>query len=150
GWGEEGVNYLLDKDGIPVVEGLPDPAKGYTKPEMQPLSQLRSLVQINSDMELVSRYPTYKTPSGKTMSALVTLREMQEKPWTTSIGADALPTPNADVKRFYEQGVAEFLTGQRQLTRANWNAWLADFDKMGGAAWEKEGVDAATAANFLR
>jgi putative aldouronate transport system substrate-binding protein len=150
GWGEEGVNYLLDKDGIPVVEGLPDPAKGYTKPEMQPLSQLRSLVQINSDMELVSRYPTYKTPSGKTMSALVTLREMQAKPWTTSIGADALPTPNADVKRFYEQGVAEFLTGQRQLTRANWNAWLADFDKMGGAAWEKEGIEAATAANFLR
>jgi putative aldouronate transport system substrate-binding protein len=84
------------------------------------------------------------------MSALVTLREMEVKPWTIWNGADALPTPNADVKRFYEQGVVEFVLGQRQLTKANWDAWLADFDRMGGAAWEKEGVDAATAANFLR
>ncbi|MDR3191781.1 MAG: ABC transporter substrate-binding protein [Treponema sp.] len=151
GWGELGVNYLLDKDKVPIVEGLPDPAKGYIKPEMQPLTQMRGIIQRNNDAELVSRYPTYKAPtSGKTMSALVTLREMQAKPWTVWNGADALPVPNADVKRFYEQGVIEFVLGQRQLTKANWDAWVAEFDKMGGAAWEKAGIETATSSNYLR
>jgi putative aldouronate transport system substrate-binding protein len=84
------------------------------------------------------------------MSALVTLREMQAKPWTTSVGADALPTPSADVKRFLEQGVVEFLTGKRQLTKANWDAWVVEFDRMGGTAWEKAGIDEAKASNYLQ
>jgi putative aldouronate transport system substrate-binding protein len=151
GWGELGVNYLLDKDKVPIVEGLPDASKGYIKPEMQPLTQMRGIIQRNNDAELVSRYPTYKAPtSGKTMSALVTLREMEVKPWTIWNGADSLPVPNADVKRFYEQGVMEFVLGQRQLTKANWDAWLVEFDRMGGADWEKAAIAEATASNYLR
>jgi putative aldouronate transport system substrate-binding protein len=150
GWGEAGVNYIL-KDGVPVTEGLPDPAKAYTRPEMQPLSQMRGILQRNTDAELVSRYPTYKAPtSGKTMSALVTLREMQAKPWTTWNGVDTLPLPNADLKRFYEQGVIEFVTGKRQLTPANWSAWVAEFDRLGGLDWEKAGIAEAEANNFLK
>jgi putative aldouronate transport system substrate-binding protein len=84
------------------------------------------------------------------MSALTVLYDLQSRPWTPNIGGDALPAPNAALKRFYEQGVIEFLTGQRQLTRTNWNAWVADFDRLGGEAWEKAGIAAAEAAGYIR
>jgi len=151
GWGEQGVNYTLDANGSPVTDGLPDPAKAYTRPEMIPLTQLRGYIQRNTDAELISRYPTYKAPtSGKTMSALVTLREMQSYPWVNVTGVDTLPLPSADLKRFYEQGVMEFITGQRQLNQANWTAWLAEFDRLGGADWEKAGITQATTDGFIR
>jgi putative aldouronate transport system substrate-binding protein len=75
---------------------------------------------------------------------------MQNRQWTANVGADALPSPNADLKRFYEQGVIEFLTGKRQLTRSNWNAWVVEFDRVGGADWEEAGIEAAKAAGYLR
>jgi len=151
GWGEEGVNYVLDADGVPVVQGLPDPSKGFTQPEMQVYTQLRNLVYYNSEIELLARYPTYNAPtSGKTMSALTVLRDMQSRPWTMNIGGDALPAPNADLKRFYEQGVMEFLTGTRTLTRENWNTWVGEFDRLGGAAWDQAGRETAEKAGYLR
>jgi putative aldouronate transport system substrate-binding protein len=75
---------------------------------------------------------------------------MQSYPWINVMGVDTLPLPNADLKRFYEQGVMEFLTGQRQLTQANWSAWLAEFDRLGGLEWERAGIAEATANNYLK
>jgi putative aldouronate transport system substrate-binding protein len=151
GWGEEGVNFTFDGNGVPSVEGLPDPSKGFTMPEMQPITQLRNMVYYNSEVELLARYPTYRSPtSGRAMSALTILRDMQSRPWTANIGGDALPAPNADLKRFYEQGVVEFLTGKRELTRANWTAWVAEFDRLGGTAWEQAGLDMARADGYIR
>jgi putative aldouronate transport system substrate-binding protein len=151
GWGEEGVNFMFDANGVPSVQGIPDSSKGFTVPEMQPLTQLRNMVYYNSEVELLARYPTYKAPSsGRTMSALTILRDMQSRPWTANIGGDALPAPNADLKRFYEQGVVEFLTGKRELTRENWNVWVAEFDRLGGAAWDKAGIEAAEKGGYLR
>ena len=142
GWGQKGVNYVLDANGIPTVKGIPDESKGYSKPEMQPLTQLRNLVYYNSDIELGARYPTYTTvASKKQMSALKALREMQSKAWTACVGVDLLPQPGADLKRFYEQGVLEFLTGRRELTKANWDAWTKQFyEQQGGKAWENEAL----------
>jgi len=151
GWGEEGVNFVFDANGVPTVEGLPDPSKGFIQPSMQPYTQLRNMVFYNSETELIARYPTYTAPtSGKKMSALTVLRDMQSRPWTPNVGGDALPAPNADLKRFYEQGVVEFLTGKRQLTRNNWNAWVSEFDKLGGLEWEKKGIEAAEAGGYIR
>jgi putative aldouronate transport system substrate-binding protein len=151
GWGERGVNYTLDANGVPVVDGLPDASKAYTSPGMIPLTQLRGYIQRNSDNELVSRYPSYKAPtSGKTMSALVTLRDMQNRPWIAVVGVDTLPLPNTDLKRFFEQGVVEFVTGIRPLNRTNWNTWLAEFDRLGGLAWEQAGINMARANSYLR
>lgn len=152
GYGEEGVNWVRDpKTGAPTKNGIPDPSKAYSKPKMQPLTQLRNMVYYNSDEELAARYPTYITAvSKKEMSALKTLRLMQSKPWTPVIGASMMPMPDADLQRFYEQGVVEFMTGKRELTKANWDAWLADFNKMGGNAWEKAGVAKMREMNLLR
>jgi putative aldouronate transport system substrate-binding protein len=69
----------------------------------------------NGEVELVAHYAIYKAPtSGKTISALIVLRDVQSRPWTPNIGGDALPAPDADLKRFCEQGVAEFFTGRRR------------------------------------
>ncbi|MDR3171402.1 MAG: extracellular solute-binding protein [Treponema sp.] len=151
GWGERGVNYVLGPDGAPTTTGLPDESKGFTKPAVQTITQLRNMVFYNSEVELVARYPTYKAPtSGKTMSALTVLWDMQSRAWTPNIGADALLSPNADLKRFYEQGVIEFLTGKRTLDRNSWTTWVADFDRMGGLDWEKAGLAAAEAAGYIK
>jgi putative aldouronate transport system substrate-binding protein len=153
GWGEEGVNYVLDVNGLPTDKGLPDPNKFFSKSDIVPITQLRRWVYYQSDFELKARYPTYKAAvSGKTMSALTVIREMQKRPWTDSDGADTMPTPNADVIRFYEQGVIEFLTGQngRVLNPQNWAAWVAEFDKIGGADWEKSGLAHAQAGGYLK
>jgi len=150
GWGVEGENYILDDNGVPGILGLPDPARAFTRPEMQPFTQLRNMVFYNSEVELMARFPTYQAPrSGRTMSALTTLREMQAKPWTANIGGDALPEPNADLKRYYEQGVIEFLTGRRPLNRPAWNAWLADFERLGGKEWEAAGLKFAEENGYL-
>ena len=131
GWGQEGVNYVLDENGVPVTGDLGE--------------------NYNSDTELASRYPTYTTAvSGKTMSALTTLREMQEKYWTPAIGSGQMPTPNADVQRYYEQSLAEFLSGQRELTPENWQAFLDQFNAIGGAAWNQQGIDYARENGLVR
>jgi putative aldouronate transport system substrate-binding protein len=77
------------------------------------------------------------------------MRDMQSRKWTPAIGSDMLPIPNADLKRFYEQGLAEFITGKRELTKANWDAWIAEFKKQGGQAWNDAGVQYAQDNDLL-
>ncbi len=151
GWGQEGVNFKMGPNKVPTAEGLADPSKAYNKAENVPVTQLRNMVYYNGDAELTSRYPTWYTKSGKEMSALKTLREMQTKAWTPCAGMNAMPKPNADLKRFYEQGVTEFVNGTRQLTKENWAAWLDEFNnKMGGKAWEQEGINTAISRNIVK
>jgi len=149
GFGVEGVNYIL-KDGVPVVDGLPDASKGYTQPEIQPITQLRNMVFYNGDAELASRYPTYTAAkSGKTMSALTTLREMQKHEWTSQTGVNGMPKPSADVERFLNQGISEFMTGKQALTKENWDKWVENFNKMGGKDWNDQGVKYAQENNLV-
>ncbi|MBR1536845.1 MAG: extracellular solute-binding protein [Treponema sp.] len=150
GWGEEGVNFVFDENHIPVAEGIPDPSKSFAKIAQQPLTQLRNMVFWHSDAELVSRYPTYKTEvSHKEMSALKVLREMQKKEWVNATGSDTLPLPDTELKKFYEDGVIDFVTGKKELTKENWAEWLKEFDKMGGEKWEKDGVEKARQSGYL-
>jgi putative aldouronate transport system substrate-binding protein len=150
-YGEEGVNYLLDKDGLPTLEGLPDPSKGFTSPATIPILQLSSVVSYGSLEGLKVVSPDYITAnSKKPMSPFTVLNNMLKRPWTFTSGADTLPLPDTDLKRFYEQGVVEFVTGNRVLNQTNWTTWVAEFDQLGGAAWEKAGVEAAQASGFLK
>lgn len=151
GYGVEGVNYVKGPNGAPTEAGLPDPKKGWGKSSMQPLTQLRNMVYYNGDAELETRYGSYTTAkSKKVLSPLKTLRTMQSKPWTACNGVSKLDQPTADVERFYNQGISEFMTGKRQLTKENWNAWLAEFDKNGGKAWEDACLKIAREANLLK
>lgn len=150
GWGQKDVNYTLDANGVPSKEGLKDPSKAYTSPEAQPLTQLRNMVYYNGDIELAARYPTYTTDSGKQMSALKALRQMQATAWTACIGQDKMPKPGADLERFYNQGVLEFMTGKRQLTKPNWDAFVNEYKQMGGADLEKEGIKLGIAEGYIK
>jgi putative aldouronate transport system substrate-binding protein len=84
------------------------------------------------------------------MSALVTLRDMQSRPWVCVEGVDTLPIPNSDLNRFYEQGLIEFVTGIRPLNKTAWDSWLAEFDRLGGSAWEQAGIGWAKDNSYLR
>lgn len=150
GWGVEGVNYTKDADGIPVAANLPDANLAFSAPGGQTVTQLRNMVFYNGNIELYARYPLYVTEvSKKEMSALNVLREMQTKDWTAQIGSDTLPIPNADLKRFYEQGLSEFITGKRVLNPANWTKWLDEFKRLGGQDWNDKGVAFARENNLL-
>ncbi|MGE4583142.1 MAG: extracellular solute-binding protein [Sphaerochaeta sp.] len=150
GWGVEGVNYTKDANGVPVAANLPNPDLAFSAPGGQTVTQLRNMVFYNGDIELYARYPKYTTAtSKKQMSALEVMRTMQTKQWTPSIGSDTLPIPNADLKRFYEQGLSEFITGKRTLTKDNWNKWLDEFKKLGGQEWNDKGVAFAKENNLL-
>lgn len=148
GWGIEGVNYVLDEDGIPVSTGGD---MGFDGPIGQTYIQLRSLVfNYKTDVELQSRYPAYITDvSKKQMSALDVLREMQTKKWVNAMGSDSFPVPSTDLKTFYEQGLAEFFTGKRVLNQNNWTSWINDLKKLGADAWEKEGLEYGKANGLI-
>ena len=142
-YGEEGVNFMFDSDGKVTTEGLPDPELAYSKTAAAPLIQLRNMVFYNSDSELSARYPEWTTKNGKKISALSILRDMQSRPWTAALGADRLPPPPPELKKMYENGILDFVTGKRSLSRDNWKSFLAEFDRLGGKKWEAECISFA-------
>lgn len=132
-YGEEAVNFMLDSEGKVTTEGLPDPKYAYTQKAAAPAIQLRNLVFYNGDDELEARYPAWHSINGKEMDPLKLLRDMQKKPWTITIGD--LPPISNELRAFYEDCVKDFATGRRDL--GTWEAWLKEFDKHGGADWER-------------
>lgn len=131
-YGEEGVNYMIDGDGNVTAEGLGDPSLAYTQRKAAPLLQLRNIVFYNSNEELSSRYAPWRTKNGREMSAFRLLREMQSCPWTLGV---SIPGASKELIDFYEDGVRDFAAGRREL--AEWELWLQEFDKLGGADWER-------------
>ena len=130
--------------------GIANRDLAFTGSVGQTVTQLRNMVFYNGDIELYARYPKYITAtSHKEMSALDVLRVMQTKTWTAAIGSDTLPIANADLKRFYEQGLSEFITGKRVLNKANWDKWIDEFKKLGGQSWNDSGVAFAKENNLL-
>ncbi len=149
GFGEEGVNYLRTADGKITTEGLSDPSKAYTQSSFARYLQLRNLIFYNSEFELESRYPEWTSRNGKKMSAYQVLLDMQSRDWTAAFGSEGLPAPSSDVKKFYEQGVLDFATGRRALTKETWQAWLNEFIRVGGKDWERTCLNWAEVRNLL-
>ena len=149
GFGEEGVNYLRTADGKITTEGLADPSKAYSQASFARYLQLRNLIFYNSEFELESRYPEWTSRNGKKMSAYAVLKDMQSRDWTPAYGSEGLPSPNSDVKKFYEQGVMDFVTGRRALTRENWQQWLSEFCRVGGVDWERKCLNWAESRDLL-
>ena len=61
-----------------------------------------------------------------------------------------MPVPSTDLKTYYEQGLAEFLTGKRELTKANWASFIKQLDQIGATAWEEAGRVYAEQNNLLK
>lgn len=152
GYGEEGKNYILDAQGLPQSDAsLGD--LGYAQSKGQAYIQLRNCAfNYSNAQEIALRYPGYTTKvSQKYMSAGDVLLEMQKKTWTATPGQNSMPKPDStDVSTFYQQGIAEFLNGTRALTEANWKAFVAQFDAIGGLVWEAQGLEYAQANGILQ
>ena len=144
-YGAEAVNFMVDDNGNITTEGLPKPELAYTQKAAAPALQLRNLVFYNGDEELEHRYKAWYSKNGKEMNPLKLLREMQKKPWTTSIAN--LPSISSDLKGFYEDCIKDFVTGRRDLS--SWEEWLKDFDKQGGADWQARCIRYAEENAFL-
>lgn len=149
GFGEEGVNYRKDEKGFVHTENLPDPSKAYTQKSQAAYLQLRNIVFYNSEIELAGRYPEWTSKNGKKISAYRVLKDMQSRSWTAGFGTEGIPSPSSDLKKYYEQGVLDFVTGKRTLTKENWQEWLNAFTRQGGLDWERKCLNYAESKNLL-
>lgn len=148
GYGVEGENYVFDENGNPSVGDLGD--NSFTGSKGQVMTQLRNIVYTNTNDETAIRFPDYVTENSQKVISPVSYAIAAEKgPWKSAVGSGRMPTPSGDVQRFYEQGMAEFFAGQRELTPENWQKFIDDFMKMGGEAWNQEGIDYITSNNLV-
>jgi putative aldouronate transport system substrate-binding protein len=152
GFGEEGVNYFIDDNGLISTEGLADDAK-YTSQAMQPYTQLRNqLVFYNSEQEIKARYPDYNTINGRLMEPMTFLFYFQEQPWVDGRGVQVIlpPANAADFERFYSEGIMQFVLGQKELTDENWAEYLAGLDSLGAVQYEADAKAALIEAGLLK
>jgi putative aldouronate transport system substrate-binding protein len=151
GFGQEGVNYKLDKDGIVTTEGV-DPKLAYTVKEMQPLTQLRNMVYVNNALELKVRYPSFKTASGRIQDPLAYRNGFDKQPYTESTGAAIINPPSnaADFVRFYNENIIKFVLGQQPLNDKTWADFVAGLDKLGAKDLEANAKKQLQQAGFLK
>ena len=152
GFGEEGVNYFIDDNGLISTEGLEEDAK-YTSQAMQPFTQLRNqLVYYNSEQEIKARYPTYNTINGRLMEPMKFLGFFQEQPWVDGRGIQVIlpPANAADFDRFYSEGIMQFVLGQKELSEETWAEYLAGLDGLGAVEYEEAAKAALMDAGLLK
>jgi putative aldouronate transport system substrate-binding protein len=151
GFGEEGVNFILDEDGNFSVEGL-DPAQAYNSPERQPYTQMRNqLIFYNTQAEINARYPTYEMINGRTMEPMNFLGFYQKQPWVDGRAVQVIPAPDnaADFDRFYSEGIIQFVLGQKELNEDTWAEYLAGLDSLGAQEYEASAKQAMEEAGLL-
>lgn len=151
GFGEEGVNYIIDADGNISTEGL-DPVQAYTAPERQPFTQMRNqLIFYNSEQEIMARYPSYQTINGRTMYPMDFLGFFQSQPWVDGRGIQVILPPEnaADFDRFYSEGLLQFVLGQVELNDDNWANYLAGLDSLGAVEYEASAKQGLLDAGLL-
>jgi putative aldouronate transport system substrate-binding protein len=152
GFGEEGVNFIIDANNNISTEGL-DPALAYTAPEQQPFTQMRNqLIFYNSEQEIVARYPSYKTINGRDMLPMSFLGFFQNEPWVDGRGIQVIlpPANAADFDRFYSEGILQFVLGQKELTDETWAEYLAGLDSLGAAEYEAAAAQALADAGLIK
>ena len=150
-FGQEGVNYKLDKDGNIITTGL-DPKQAWTAKEMQPLTQMRNMVYVNSGPELAARYPSFKTASGRVQDPLAYRYAYDKQPYQESTGAGVINPPSnaADFNRFYGENIVKFVLGQQPLDDAAWATFVAGMDKLGAKDLEAAAKKTLLQTGFLK
>ena len=135
GFGQKDVNFKLDAQGNITTNGVTTP---FTSASVEPYIQIRNLSLNNSPSELTARYPEYKTQSGRNISLLNTLQEFSSMPWVDGTREGAIrPAANqADINRYIQEGLVQFVTGQKPLTTSSWNSYIQGLDGLGVSTWE--------------
>ena len=153
GFGEEGVNFNLDDKGFINLDGI-DPEQAYNSQERQPYTQMRNqLVFYNTLAEISARYPDYTCDtSGREMTPIETyLSFFQSQNWVAGFAKKLIQPPAnaADFERFYNEGIIQFVLGQKELTPENWQEFLDGLDTLGAQEYEAAAVDVLVAAGMI-
>lgn len=150
GFGEEGVNYVLDENGYVITEGIADELK-WTSKETQPLTQLANMVYVFSDVEMQARYVSYTTANGRTMDPKEYYAAFLTKPFTQSTGAGVInpPANAADFTRFYSENIVQFVLGQKVLDETSWAEYIAGLDSLGAVELEAAAKETLLSAGFI-
>jgi putative aldouronate transport system substrate-binding protein len=135
GFGQKGVNYNLDAQGNITTQGVPVP---FTSAAEQPYIQIRNIVLNNSPSELNARYPAFKTKNGRTITPLQVLQTFSSMPWVDGTREGAIqPADNqADINRYIQEGLVQFVTGQKPLNASTWSSFLQGLNGLGVSDWE--------------
>jgi len=153
GFGEEGVNFNLDANGFINIDGI-DAAQAYNAPERQPYTQLRNqLVFYNTLAEISARYPNYTADSGREMTPIDTyLSFFQKQNWVDGFAKKLIQPPAnaADFDRFYNEGIIQFVLGQKELTPESWAEFLAGLDGLGAKEYEAAAQQVLSDAGLLK
>ncbi|HEY7418737.1 MAG TPA: hypothetical protein VH593_26395 [Ktedonobacteraceae bacterium] len=134
-FGQKGVNYNLDSQGNVTTSGVPTP---FTAAAAQPFIQIRNMSLNNAPSELTVRYPSYKTKNGRTNTPLQDLQEFANMTWedATKTGAIQPASNQADIDRYIQEGLVQFVTGQKALNSGSWNTFVQGLSGLNVSAWE--------------
>jgi putative aldouronate transport system substrate-binding protein len=155
GFGVEGVNYKLDKNGAVTTEGLPDPTKAWNHESMARFTQMRNqLVYDNNTNEVLARYPDFVTEkSKKPMSPMSFYKFFSTQPWVVSTAGNLIVNPSnrADLQRFYNENFQAFALGSKPLTDQTWADFLKGLDaNLNAAKWEADAKSTLQKAGVLK
>ncbi len=141
GFGVEGVNYKLDKNGVVSTDGLSDAKLAWNAEATQNLTQMRNqLIFVNDPKEVEARYVSFKSKNDRTISPMSFYQFFSTQPWTDSKPAQLItfPANRADLKRFYDENILGFVLGTKPLTDQSWADFLKGLDSLGAAKWEAD------------
>jgi putative aldouronate transport system substrate-binding protein len=147
-FGQEGVHYKLDAQGNVTNKGVPVPFDGHAA---APLNQLRALVYKNTPSELKSRYGSFQTRNGRTIDPVQIYQTISAMPWQDQTSAFViLPAPNqVDINRYVDENLVQFITGQKPLNDASWNAFIQGLDGLNVSNWEANAQKSLQEQGFL-
>jgi putative aldouronate transport system substrate-binding protein len=76
----------------------------------------------------------------------------QGQPWLDGRGIQVIlpPANAADFDRFYNEGLLQFVLGQKELNEESWAEYLAGLDAIGAADYEASAKQALTDAGLLK
>jgi putative aldouronate transport system substrate-binding protein len=143
GFGVEGVNYKVDKNGAVTTDGLADATKAWNHESMARFTQMRNqLIYDNNPNEVLARYPDFVTDkSKKPMSPMAFYKFFSGQPWQDSTAGNLIVNPanRADLQRFYNENFQAFALGTKPLTEASWAEFLKALDdRLNAAKWETD------------
>jgi putative aldouronate transport system substrate-binding protein len=135
GFGKEGVNYKLDSQGNISTDGLAVP---FTAHEVGPSIQIRNMVLNGTTPELKVRYPSFKTKNGRTIDPINVYQTFAAMPSIDVTSNFAIKTAanQGDINRYVDEGLIQFVTGQKPLNDSSWNTFVKGLDGLGVTDWE--------------
>ena len=147
-FGQAGVHYKLDAQGNISTDGVPVPFYSH---EAAPINQLRALVYNNSPAELKARYNSFKTKNGRTIDPTQIYQTIASMSWQDQTSSFVIqPASNqADINRYVDENLVQFITGQKPLSDASWTTFINGLDNLNVSDWEAQANQTLKAQGFL-